>query len=364
MSGSRFGSSNSSFGGTSRTVSGSRGYSGHIGAGHTLNTSSSFGHSGSFGSSNRGLSGSSSFHSSTTGMRSTTNGGAFHGNSFHNTTFSGSHNGSWSGSGWHGNTWHGGWNNGWHGGGWRGGWHGGWGCCGWGWGFGWGWVLGGGWGWGGWWGPWWWGSSYAWGYPAYAYPYPIYPNYGVTYPQPYSGTDQDNSYNNDSSYNGNSSNAAPSEDYFQRPSFGGSLDAQVPQGSPNTNPDTGNVATTTPTVLIYLKDGTMYTASDYWLVDGKLHYLTSYSTESVVSLDEVDLQRTVDENAKRGVTFNLKPNRNGPAAPESTPAPRPEGRGTASSDPNSRDGGATPAANPSPDPIPAPQTQEAGEMQT
>ena len=51
----------------------------------------------------------------------------------------------------------------------------------------------------------------------------------------------------------------------------------------------------------------MYTASDYWLVDGKLHYMTSYSTESVVDMDEVDLQRTVDENAKRGVTFTLKP---------------------------------------------------------
>jgi hypothetical protein len=148
------------------------------------------------------------------------------------------------------------------------------------------------------------------------YPYPVYPNYNV----PYSGTDSDNNYNNNSS-----DNAAPSDDYFQRPSFGGSLDSQVPQGSPNTNPDTGNVAASTPTVLIYLKDGTMHTASDYWLVDNKLHYLTSYSTESIVDMDEVDLQRTVDENAKHGIMFTLKPSRNGPAAtptPEPIPAPR------------------------------------------
>jgi hypothetical protein len=186
----------------------------------------------------------------------------------------------------------------------------------------------------------------------------------VTYPPSYSGTDSDNSsYNDDSS-----DNASPSQDYFQRPSFGGSLDAQAPQeGSPNTNPDTGNVATSTPTVLIYLKDGTMYTASDYWLVEGKLHYMTSYGTESVVDMDEVDLQRTVDENAKRGVTFTLKPSRNGPASsPDSAPARQPSnGTGTASSDPGAgRDGGATPAASPAPEPIPAPVKQDNSETQT
>lgn len=256
-------------------------------------------------------------------MRSTTNTGAFHGNSFHNTTFNGSHNGSWNGSGWHGNGWHGGWNNGWHGG-WHGGWYGGWhgGCwgCGFGWGFGWGFGFGWGWGWGGWWGPGWgfWGPSYPWwGYPAYSYPYPVYPNYNVTYPPPYSGTSADND---------SSSNVSPSDDYFARPSFGGSLDADA-QGSPNTNAITGNVANSTPTVLVYLKDGTMYTASDYWLADGKLHYVTSYSTESIVDMDEVDLQRSVDENAKRGVTFTLKATRNGPGgtpttSPESTPEPQ------------------------------------------
>jgi len=218
---------------------------------------------------------------------------------------------------------------------------------------------------GGWWGPWWWGPSYSWwGYPAYTYPYPIYPNYNVTYPAPY-GSGNDSSYDNDSSYNDNSSdNTAPSDDYFQRPSFGGSLDAQV-DGSPNTNPDTGNVAASTPTVLIYLKDGTMYTASDYWLVDGKLHYMTSYSTESLVDMDEVDLQRTVDENSKRGVTFTLKPAPNGPAAaPQSAPAQRPSGSGTASSAPGTNRDGATPAANPAPEPIPAPQSQDNSTSQT
>ena len=49
------------------------------------------------------------------------------------------------------------------------------------------------------------------------------------------------------------------------------------QGSDNPNPVTGNVAATTPTVLIYLNDGTTYAASDYWLADGKLHFNVNYS---------------------------------------------------------------------------------------
>jgi hypothetical protein len=164
---------------------------------------------------------------------------------------------------------------------------------------------------------------------------------------------------------------SPSDDYFTRPSFGGSLNDEtqpfVAEGSPNPNSITGNVAQSTPTVLVYLKDGTMYTASDYWLVDGKLHYVTSYSTESVVAMDEVDLQRTVDENAKRGVTFTLRPNPNGPtAAPSSNGGAQQNGTGTASSDPSNRnrDGGATPAASPAPDPIPAPMVQDNTSSQT
>ncbi len=214
-----------------------------------------------------------------------------------------------------------------------------------------------------------WGPSYGygypwWGYPAYSYPYTVYPQpgYNVTYPAPYSGTDEDND---------SSSNVSPSDDYFQRPSFGGSLnDDTLPstaEGSPNPNAVTGNVAQSSPTVLLYMKDGTMYTASDYWLVEGKLHYVTSYSTESVVDMDEVDLQRTVNENAKRGVTFTLKPNPNGPtAAPSSNGSSAPYGTGTASSDPSNgnRDGGATPAASPAPEPIPAPRVQDSSATQT
>ncbi len=84
-----------------------------------------------------------------------------------------------------------------------------------------------------------------------------------------------------------------------------------------------------PTILVYLKDGTTLAADDYWAVDGQFHYRVKYGGESSVDMDQVDMQRTVDENAKRGVRFTMKSKpatnpdgtvSNSPAA-TSTPAP-------------------------------------------
>jgi hypothetical protein len=97
------------------------------------------------------------------------------------------------------------------------------------------------------------------------------------------------------------------------------------------DPTTANVAISAPTILVYLKDGTTLAADDYWMADGQFHYRVKYGGESSVDMDQVDMQRTVDENAKRGVRFTLKPKpvanpdgtvSNGPAAP-STSAPVP-----------------------------------------
>lgn len=190
-------------------------------------------------------------------------------------------------------------------------------------GFGFGW----GWGWDDWWDPWWGGPSLG---SSWAPPPP---------------------------------NSNPSTGYGSSDSFNASLNSE-PVGSPNPNSVTGNVAQSTPTLLLYLKDGTMYAASDYWLVDNKLHYVTSYGTESILDMDEVDLQRTVNENAKRAVRFTLKPNPNGPTA-NSNGA---QSSGTASSNrsngPNTNGGGATPATSPAPTPVPAGQAQETSQSQT
>ena len=63
---------------------------------------------------------------------------------------------------------------------------------------------------------------------------------------------------------------------------------------------------------LYLKDGTMYSARNCWLAEGKLHCTGTDLSESVFELDAIDFQRTVDENAKRGVPFTLKPKSTSP----------------------------------------------------
>jgi hypothetical protein len=94
----------------------------------------------------------------------------------------------------------------------------------------------------------------------------------------------------------------------------------------------GNVAGSASAALIYLKNGTTYSVSDYWLQGGRLHFTVNYGAPSTLKLKEVDWQRTVDENARRGIRFSLNPHSSGAnsqpsrqsqgrAEPATTPAP-------------------------------------------
>lgn len=81
--------------------------------------------------------------------------------------------------------------------------------------------------------------------------------------------------------------------------------------------------------LLYLKDGAVYMVSDYWFADGKLVYSTSSGQESV-DLDRIDMQKTLDVNAKRGLVFTLRPEPpQSPVSPQNDqnapaqPAPQP-----------------------------------------
>jgi hypothetical protein len=78
-----------------------------------------------------------------------------------------------------------------------------------------------------------------------------------------------------------------------------------------------------------MNDGSVYAVRDYWVSGGQLHYVLFNSENRTAAIDQLDLQRTVDENAKSGVQFTLKPGPSsyGPApnaSPESTPAPTPQ----------------------------------------
>ncbi len=109
------------------------------------------------------------------------------------------------------------------------------------------------------------------------------------------------------------------------------VNAQNPNGDANANLSAGDgtgeaapsVNTSGPTVVLkdgasgaaqpaaktsvlYLKDGSSFAVTDYWLAQGKLHYVTSYGGENSMDLGKLDLQKTVDENARQGTAFSLK----------------------------------------------------------
>ena len=162
--------------------------------------------------------------------------------------------------------------------------------CGFGWGFGFGWWPGWGFSWGlGWpwfgywnWGPAWIDPIWGWpGYDRYDYPASYAPNYPYYDSSSYSAPPE--------GYQGSDVVAAPIDEGYPPAS---SLDAKV------------DMAT-----LLYMKDGSVYAANDYWVENGNLHYVLSSGAEKMVDLDEVDVERTIAENVSLGkqVTFKAHP---------------------------------------------------------
>ncbi|HXY23045.1 MAG TPA: hypothetical protein VEI73_00210 [Candidatus Acidoferrum sp.] len=61
-------------------------------------------------------------------------------------------------------------------------------------------------------------------------------------------------------------------------------------------------------VRLYLKDGTVYSVTDYWFVNDQIHFTLpeeegAESGEQVIGVDELDLQKTIDVNRRRGFRF-------------------------------------------------------------
>jgi hypothetical protein len=165
--------------------------------------------------------------------------------------------------------------------GFRGGFRGGCWHCGFGWGFGLGWWPGWGLSWP--WLDWGWGPAWidpVWGWPGYNY-------YG--YP-----ADDSNDYPYD-----NNSYSTPPENYPSSDT-GAPRDVQ----SPRQSTDNGKIEMP---VLLYMKDRSVFAASDYWVEDGKLHYVLSTGAEKMVELNQVDIKRTMTENADLGTVVTLKP---------------------------------------------------------
>jgi hypothetical protein len=142
-------------------------------------------------------------------------------------------------------------------------------------------------------------NSLSWGCPGYGY--------GLGY-YGYSGGYH---YGNAPYYdNGYSYSAPPDDNYGPDQSSGpdsseGSVSVSpVPDSGSQTNSVTQGAVP----AILFLKDGSVYSVRDYWVSGGQLHYVMLNGSESAFDVDRLDLQRTVDENAKSGVQFILKPN--------------------------------------------------------
>ena len=179
--------------------------------------------------------------------------------------------------------------------GYRGGYRGGCWNCGVGWGFGFGWWPGWGFGWPwlgySYWDPFYW-DDLTWGWPGNGYGYYGYP---MGYPYGYDNNSYYNSYDDSSSY------SAPDDNYTGSDS--NSVPAAPPQQS---SPQTYSVANGAVPVLLFLKNGSVYSARDYWFSGDQFHYVLTNGREGAFDADQLDLRRTIDENAKSGVQFVVK----------------------------------------------------------
>lgn len=85
---------------------------------------------------------------------------------------------------------------------------------------------------------------------------------------------------------------------------------------------TQNNAAAQPVVKLVLKDGTVFDVNSYWLADGRLNYITTYNMQTSISIDDLDLQKTVDMNYKLGITFTLTPEPPGSSQPQQQSPPQ------------------------------------------
>lgn len=67
----------------------------------------------------------------------------------------------------------------------------------------------------------------------------------------------------------------------------------------------------TQSAQLFLKDGTVYNVTDYWVDRGALHFKTAEENftkvvEHTIGFDQLDLQKTIDVNTQRGYRFVLR----------------------------------------------------------
>ena len=158
------------------------------------------------------------------------------------------------------------------------------------------------------WHPWW---NWGFGWPGFGFGYvsPLWDDWynPWLWPAYNSYTPPAINYN---FYDGGYYNPNQPDDNSYPPDAGASAPDNIPengQGNPNTSTPPEDTQNSAPVILIFLKNGTVETASNAWLVGGNLHYTrTDNGNEAELGMDQVDWQNTIEENARRGVPFTLK----------------------------------------------------------
>jgi hypothetical protein len=82
------------------------------------------------------------------------------------------------------------------------------------------------------------------------------------------------------------------------------FESQPPPGPAAAAPPSAPAPPTT--MILYLKDGRTFSASDWWVSLGRLQYITDSGQTGAVDVMQLDLVRTNEENHKRGLDFRLK----------------------------------------------------------
>lgn len=83
------------------------------------------------------------------------------------------------------------------------------------------------------------------------------------------------------------------------------MPAPAPLPAPYSEPEAGTPQN--PIVDIVTTDGIVFGVTSYWMRNNRLCYITTYNIQHCIPVSQVDLQKTVDMNYKRGVKFTLTP---------------------------------------------------------
>jgi hypothetical protein len=162
--------------------------------------------------------------------------------------------------------------------------------------FGFGWP----WGWGSWWGPswgWgWWNPFWftPWYYPWWNWNVGYYPPPAIVYSGPHDQPSNNSPSDSPAPSNRPTNPPSPSKLPASPPSA-----SEIAQRSEPTTNNGENAA-----IRLYLKDGDEYSVRDCWMAYGKVHYTFGDGDESAVDINQLDLQRTLDENSQHLCTVH------------------------------------------------------------